>query len=94
MYKYVYMYIILSSGTERQHVTNDYAKRLHIGEVECQQVMSASLNAMMKKGDSPKVDLAYCDYLNLSVCPYSEISGKVSWSGPITHHLLIILSCL
>ena len=23
-------------GTERQHVTDDYAERLHIGQVECE----------------------------------------------------------
>ena len=24
------------SGTEKQHVADDYARRLHIGQVECQ----------------------------------------------------------
>ena len=24
------------SGTEKQHVADDYAKRLHIGQVECE----------------------------------------------------------
>ena len=29
-------YCILCSGTEKQHVADDYAKRLHIGQVECE----------------------------------------------------------
>ena len=28
--------LFLTSGTEKQHVADDYAKRLHIGQVECQ----------------------------------------------------------
>ena len=29
-------FLSIFSGTEKQHVANDYAKRLHIGQVECQ----------------------------------------------------------
>ncbi len=65
------------SGTERQHVTDDYAKRLHIGEVECRQVISAALNDMMTtKNNAAKMDLKFCEYLNISACPTSE-SGNV-----------------
>ena len=36
----VYMYVCIirvysHSGTEKQHVADDYAKRLHIGQTEC-----------------------------------------------------------
>ena len=30
------MYVCVYSGTEKQHVANDYAERLHIGQVECE----------------------------------------------------------
>lgn len=71
--------IMLYSGTERQHVTDDYARRLHIGEVECREVISTALNTIMMEGNVPKVEWAFCEYLNISACPYSEISGKVSY---------------
>ena len=32
------MYIVYS-GTEKQHVANDYAERLHIGQVECEVII-------------------------------------------------------
>ena len=28
------------SGTSKQHVANDYAKRLHIGQTECEVITS------------------------------------------------------
>jgi len=28
--------MLVASGTEQQHVANDYAERLHIGQVECE----------------------------------------------------------
>ena len=34
-------YIIwVYSGTEKQHVADDYAERLHIGQVECQVIIT------------------------------------------------------
>ena len=32
----VYSCMCVYSGTEKQHVANDYAERLHIGQVECE----------------------------------------------------------
>ena len=32
------------SGTEKQHVANDYAKRLHIGQVECEVGVSFAVS--------------------------------------------------
>lgn len=34
------------SGTERQHVSNDYAKRLHIGEMEAQHIFVRALESL------------------------------------------------
>uniref|UniRef100_A0A1X7VJH7 Alpha-mannosidase n=1 Tax=Amphimedon queenslandica TaxID=400682 RepID=A0A1X7VJH7_AMPQE len=61
------------TGTEKQHVANDYAKRLHIGEVECRSVMATVLNDLAAKGaNAPKMNLSFCEYLNISVCPVTE----------------------
>ena len=68
------------SGTERQHVADDYAKRLHIGEVECRQVISTSLNTQLNNGNGEKMDLKFCEYLNISACPSSE-SGNVCYNS-------------
>uniref|UniRef100_A0A1X7U3R1 Alpha-mannosidase n=1 Tax=Amphimedon queenslandica TaxID=400682 RepID=A0A1X7U3R1_AMPQE len=61
------------SGTEKQHVADDYAKRLHVGEVECRSVIATVLNDLAAKGSNvPKMDLSFCEYLNISVCPVTE----------------------
>ena len=57
------------SGTEKQHVANDYAMRLHIGQVECQSVISSSLNKLSFQ--SKPQNWEFCEYLNISVCPPS-----------------------
>ena len=78
------------SGTEKQHVADDYAKRLHIGEVECRALVSASLNALIQKVDDP-MNLTYCEYLNISACPTSE-SGNVC--TVLTRWLCVMLSLI
>ncbi|XP_078577239.1 lysosomal alpha-mannosidase-like isoform X1 [Branchiostoma floridae x Branchiostoma japonicum] len=60
------------SGTEKQHVANDYAMRLHAGAVECQVITSMTLQQrMVKAGALPPV-AEFCNYLNISVCPLTE----------------------
>ncbi|KAG6556620.1 hypothetical protein Mapa_001561 [Marchantia paleacea] len=44
------------SGTERQHVANDYAKRLSIGAAEAAEVISTALNRLIS-GNLPKPDM-------------------------------------
>ncbi|XP_061626669.1 lysosomal alpha-mannosidase isoform X1 [Phyllopteryx taeniolatus] len=61
------------SGTEKQHVANDYARRLAKGWQHCQVVVSNSLAAL--SGSTAK--RVYCDSLNVSVCPVTE-SNKFS----------------
>ena len=68
--------VLLIRGTEKQHVADDYAERLHIGQVECQEVMATVLNDLFVKTNAPKMDLSFCEYLNISVCPITE-SGNV-----------------
>ncbi|XP_057699367.1 lysosomal alpha-mannosidase [Corythoichthys intestinalis] len=62
------------SGTEKQHVANDYARRLADGWEQCKVVVSNSLAAL--SGSTAK--RVYCDGLNISVCPISESSKKFS----------------
>ncbi|XP_070684120.1 lysosomal alpha-mannosidase [Pempheris klunzingeri] len=62
------------SGTEKQHVADDYARRLADGWRHCQVLVSNSLAALT--GSS--AERIYCDNLNISVCPLTESSKKFS----------------
>ncbi|XP_072240719.1 lysosomal alpha-mannosidase [Leuresthes tenuis] len=64
------------SGTAKQHVTNDYARRLANGWQHCQVLVSNSLAAL--SGSSAK--RVFCDNLNISVCPLTESSKKFTVS--------------
>ncbi|KAK1886575.1 Lysosomal alpha-mannosidase, partial [Dissostichus eleginoides] len=56
------------SGTEKQHVANDYARRLANGWQRCQVLVSNSLAAL----SGSTAERIYCDNLNISVCPLTE----------------------
>ncbi|XP_004084261.3 lysosomal alpha-mannosidase [Oryzias latipes] len=62
------------SGTAKQHVTNDYARKLADGWQRCQVLVSNSL-ASLSGSSAPRI---YCDLLNVSVCPLTESSKKFS----------------
>ncbi|KAI1886659.1 hypothetical protein AGOR_G00198080 [Albula goreensis] len=62
------------SGTEKQHVADDYAKRLATGCAHCQVLVSNALSKLSGSG-APRV---YCENLNISVCPLTESSHKFS----------------
>ncbi|KAI4882355.1 hypothetical protein NFI96_027804, partial [Prochilodus magdalenae] len=62
------------SGTEKQHVANDYAKKLAEGWAHCQVLISNSLSVLSGSED-PRV---FCDRLNISVCPLTEASKMFS----------------
>ncbi|KAM9769135.1 lysosomal alpha-mannosidase [Menidia menidia] len=64
------------SGTAKQHVTNDYARRLANGWQHCQVLVSNSLASL--SGSS--AERVYCDYLNISVCSLTESSKKFTVS--------------
>ena len=70
-------------------MANDYAKRLHIGEVECRDVMSTALNNLAVKKDAKAMDLKFCEYLNISVCPHSE-TGNVSNGKGMGNYSIIV----
>ncbi|XP_060715118.1 lysosomal alpha-mannosidase [Tachysurus vachellii] len=60
------------SGTEKQHVANDYAKMLAIGSAHCQVLVRNSL-ALLSGSNVPRV---FCENLNISVCPVTERSKQ------------------
>ncbi|XP_054805405.1 probable alpha-mannosidase At5g13980 isoform X2 [Prosopis cineraria] len=67
------------SGTEKQHVANDYAKRLSMGYTEAEKVVAASLACITettsKSGcNSPQTQFHQCPLLNISYCPASEVN--------------------
>ena len=66
------------SGTERQHVANDYAKRLHIGSTQCHTLIQDVIGGLIssKSSDAPP-KMAYCEYLNVSICPAVENETSV-----------------
>ncbi|XP_006485097.1 probable alpha-mannosidase At5g13980 isoform X2 [Citrus sinensis] len=71
------------SGTEKQHVADDYAKRLSIGYTEAEKVVAASLACLTEFSKNgcvnPITNFQQCPLLNISYCPPSEVdlsSGK------------------
>ena len=60
------------TGTEKQHVANDYAMRLHIGQAECMRVVSDSMSKLTDKAGAAPLLFEFCEYLNISVCEPSE----------------------
>ncbi|RAL41460.1 hypothetical protein DM860_010254 [Cuscuta australis] len=66
------------SGTEQQHVANDYAKRLSIGYKEAEDVVANALGcvveAKLKSGcKNVETKFSQCPLLNISYCPPTEV---------------------
>ncbi|TKY73710.1 Alpha-mannosidase protein [Spatholobus suberectus] len=66
------------SGTEKQHVANDYAKRLSIGYTEAEKVVAVSLACLTEGATktgcrNPHIKFQQCPLLNISYCPASEV---------------------
>ncbi|OMO99296.1 hypothetical protein COLO4_13372 [Corchorus olitorius] len=68
------------TGTEKQHVANDYAKRLSIGYSEAEKVVASSLACLVnskssngcENGDTT-TNFQQCPLLNITYCPASEV---------------------
>ena len=70
--------IFFHRGTERQNVADDYAKRLHIGQVECESLIADIAGTFISdKSGSPPPNFQTCELLNISICPATE-QGNVS----------------
>ncbi|XP_031623847.1 lysosomal alpha-mannosidase-like isoform X1 [Contarinia nasturtii] len=91
------------TGTEKQHVANDYARLLHIGFDKCGENIQESLNQLSiddknsemlkdEKGFDPKFRFEYesCADLNISSCYITENNDKftVTLYNPLTHSTL------
>ncbi|XP_038999526.1 probable alpha-mannosidase At5g13980 [Hibiscus syriacus] len=66
------------SGTSKQHVANDYAKRLSIGYEKAAKVVETSLASITRpssktESGSPVAKFQQCLLLNISYCPASEV---------------------
>ncbi|THU46057.1 hypothetical protein C4D60_Mb09t00950 [Musa balbisiana] len=66
------------TGTEKQHVANDYAKRLSIGYSEAEKLVGASLACLTEPISRPgcynmTTKFEQCPLLNISYCPPSEV---------------------
>ncbi|CAM0877275.1 unnamed protein product [Alopecurus aequalis] len=67
------------TGTEKQHVANDYAKRLSIGYKKAEELVSTSLACLCESGSkshcsSPTTKFEQCPLLNITYCPASEMN--------------------
>ena len=81
------------SGTEKQHVANDYAMRLHIGETECMRIVSDSASKLTDKAGSAPLLFEFCEYLNVSVCEPSESdSFDVLVYNPLARENIVYVS--
>ncbi|XP_067877358.1 lysosomal alpha-mannosidase [Heterodontus francisci] len=56
------------SGTEKQHVADDYAKKLAKGWDRCEVLVSNALSSL----SGMKQNFIFCNKLNISVCPQVE----------------------
>ena len=81
------------SGTEKQHVANDYAMRLHIGETECMRIVSDSASKLTDKAGAAPLLFEFCEYLNVSVCEPSESdSFDVLVYNPLARENIVYVS--
>ncbi|KAK2983332.1 hypothetical protein RJ640_016070, partial [Escallonia rubra] len=66
------------SGTSKQHVAFDYAKRLSIGYKEAEEVVAASLACLVESASksgcgSTGIKFQQCPLLNITYCPPTEV---------------------
>ncbi|XP_074275155.1 putative alpha-mannosidase At5g13980 [Silene latifolia] len=66
------------TGTEKQHVANDYAKRLSIGYKEAEALVASSIGCLTQSSPAtgcPNLTSKFqqCPLMNISYCPASEI---------------------
>ncbi|KAK7501311.1 hypothetical protein BaRGS_00007436 [Batillaria attramentaria] len=69
------------TGTEKQHVSNDYNLMLSTGIDSCQDVIEEAYNVLLKgsgvdAGFPGKLEMVYCPDLNISQCAVTENSNN------------------
>ena len=80
------------SGTAKQHVADDYSRRLQVGIDEAAQTVTQKLRKMLldlTPNNSTLENLSYCQLLNESICEVSEVGCILSW-----RLMFVYLSCL
>ncbi|XP_071952735.1 lysosomal alpha-mannosidase-like [Antedon mediterranea] len=63
------------SGTEKQHVADDYAKRLSAGRARCQELIGTTMTSLVT-GKTGINEAQYCEFTNISICAITESSNK------------------
>ncbi|XP_010478748.1 PREDICTED: probable alpha-mannosidase At5g66150 [Camelina sativa] len=73
------------TGTAKQHVTNDYMKRLAVGASEAEAVVNSAFACLLNKEPKggctkPAIAFSQCSLMNISYCPATEetIPGQKS----------------
>lgn len=66
------------TGTEKQHVADDYVRRLDAAFEGCNENAKVALNKLSTKEDGTSADFTFsnCLYLNISSCSISETSNN------------------
>lgn len=64
------------SGTSKQHVAYDYAKKIQEGINEASSFMASALKSAMFGGEAKFHDLQYCQLRNESLCEISQVESQ------------------
>ncbi|XP_071107653.1 lysosomal alpha-mannosidase-like [Haliotis cracherodii] len=65
------------TGTEKQHVTDDYNKMLSEGERACQYVVNTAYRKLLTEKTRKLPTQHFCNRLNISVCQITETADKL-----------------
>uniref|UniRef100_A0AAG5DR73 Alpha-mannosidase n=1 Tax=Anopheles atroparvus TaxID=41427 RepID=A0AAG5DR73_ANOAO len=65
------------TGTEKQHVADDYARMLYEAIEACSANTRSALNQLTGERDSFKFDWTYCKNANVSACALTENSANI-----------------
>ncbi|XP_052655960.1 lysosomal alpha-mannosidase isoform X1 [Harpia harpyja] len=73
------------TGTEKQHVADDYARQLAAGWESCQLLVANALASL----SGSKENFVFCNALNISICPLTEAAGRftVIFYNPLGRHV-------
>lgn len=65
------------TGTEKQHVSNDYAERLYLGTHLCHRLISTVAEKSSPRQPQAIGGFQVCDRLNISVCEMTAIADNL-----------------
>jgi len=78
------------SGTAKQHVADDYSKRLQAGLDAAAKFVASKLRQTMVGSDHDLEDFAYCQLVNETVCQVSEVSIRNLMNAVLVQALLLL----